>query len=105
MAFTHTFPVAFLTIFSALLFARLTSILSQILSSTHCPPHTAWTWQSPEPGWRQPPWGRELLLSIFSDYFRTMHLLHCHNTRRHSDLFVERSNSSLAYRCSVYKCS
>src|SRR6478609_1926239 len=48
--------VAFLTIVSTLLFARLTSILSQILSSTHWPPHTAWTWQSPGPGWLQPPW-------------------------------------------------
>src|SRR6476469_9108552 len=59
MAFTHTFPVAFLTIISALLFARLTSILSQILSSTHCPHHTAWTRQSPGHCWRQPPWGEE----------------------------------------------
>ena len=48
---------------------------------------------------------RELLPSIFNDYFRTMHSVHCQNTRRQRDLFVGRFTSNLGQRCSVYKCS
>src|SRR6476661_3909409 len=80
-------PVAFLTIVSALLFARLTSILSQILSSTHCPPHSAFTWQSPVPGWRQPPW-----VIFYLKYLKCQMALH-----QNGDIMIKCISSVIAY--------
>ena len=48
---------------------------------------------------------RELLPSVFHNYFTSVRSVHSHNTRRKSDLLMVRAKSSLGQRSSMYKCS
>jgi hypothetical protein len=46
-----------------------------------------------------------LLPDIFHDYFTRANEIHCHNTRRRSDMFVQAACKNIGQRCTHYKGS